>query len=154
MAETITDVVYPEELEFFVQSLREFRLEQIGNRQWMECHEFVIKLSQQATLEATMNREEVVKECLILHSKLKVLVHEAYSVFVWKTKVLPLLLEMEANPPAMFMIYTVLFHEGAVISLLEIALFHQHGCEALEDSAADLVDYCALGISQLIGLVR
>ncbi|XP_059351912.1 zinc finger MYND domain-containing protein 10-like isoform X2 [Daphnia carinata] len=40
------------------------------------------------------------------------------------------------------MIYTVLYHEGAVISLLELLLYHSAACEALGDSIVDLIDYC------------
>ncbi|XP_046646929.1 zinc finger MYND domain-containing protein 10-like isoform X3 [Daphnia pulicaria] len=35
-----------------------------------------------------------------------------------------------------------LYHEGAVISLLELLLYHSAACEALGDSIVDLLDYC------------
>ncbi|XP_053954753.1 zinc finger MYND domain-containing protein 10 homolog [Anastrepha ludens] len=145
--------VFPEELSYFIESIRPFQIIDIGSSKWLDVHEMVIKLSQQAILEAGEHREEEVKEFLISRDKLKVLIHEAYGIFLWKTRVLPHLLEIDPNPRATFLIYTVLFHEAAVISLLDTSLFHVSACEALQDAAIDLVDYCALAVAQVIGLV-
>ncbi|KAM7358882.1 zinc finger MYND-type containing 10 [Cochliomyia hominivorax] len=148
----MTNFVYPEELTFFIESIRPFQIKDIGSSKWLDVHEMIIKLSQQALLEAAEYREEEVKEMLISNNKLKVLTHEAFCIFLWKTKVLPYLLDIDPNPSATFLIYTVLFHEGAVISLLDMALYHESGCEALQDSAIDLIDYCAQAVAQVIGL--
>lgn len=145
------NVVQPEEVDFFVQSVREFQVDSIGGRAWLEAHERMLKLNQQAIVEATGKREEIVKELLVLHDKLPVLVHEAYCILVWRTKVLPKLLENE-NISATFFIYTILYHESAVVSLLETVLYHENSCESLGDAVIDLIDYCAHGITQLIGL--
>ncbi|XP_011200592.2 zinc finger MYND domain-containing protein 10 homolog [Bactrocera dorsalis] len=149
----MANFVFPEEISYFVESIRPFQLVDIGSSKWLDVHEMIIKLSQQAILEASEHREEEVKEFLISRDKLKILIHEAYSVFLWKTRVLPHLIEIDPNPPATFLIYTVLFHEAAVISLLDTSLFHVSACEALQDAAIDLVDYCALAVAQVIGLV-
>ncbi|XP_067647579.1 zinc finger MYND domain-containing protein 10 homolog isoform X2 [Eurosta solidaginis] len=149
----MANFVHPEELTYFIDTIRPFQLVDIGSTKWFDVHEMIVKLSQQAILEASEHREEEVKEFLIARDKLKVLIHEAYSIFLWKTRVLPHLLEIDPNPQATFLIYTVLFHEGAVISLLDTTLFHLSACEALQDAAIDLVDYCALAVSQVIGLV-
>ncbi|XP_017472143.1 PREDICTED: zinc finger MYND domain-containing protein 10 homolog [Rhagoletis zephyria] len=165
----MSNFVLPEELSYFIESIRPFQLVDIGSTKWVDVHEMIIKLSQQAILEAAEHREEEVKEFLISRDKLKVhaikaqhylhisdfqvLIHEAYSIFLWKTRVLPHLLEIDPNPQATFLIYTVLFHEAAVISLLDTTLFHVSACEALQDAAIDLVDYCALAVAQVIGLV-
>lgn len=149
----MANFVFPEEISYFIESIRPFQLVDIGSAKWLDVHEMIIKLSQQAILEASEHREEEVKEFLISRDKLKILIHEAYSVFLWKTRVLPYLIEIDPNPQATFLIYTVLFHEGAVISLLDTALFHVSACEALQDAAIDLVDYCALAVAQVIGLV-
>lgn len=146
------DIVFPEELDYFVQSLRQFQVSEIGTSRWLETHEMVIKLGQQAVLEASTHREESVKEAMITHGKLGILIHEAYCVMIWRSKVLSNLLSIDANPQATFLIYTVLFHEGAVISLLEACLFHQNAVESLGDLSIDLIDYCAQAISQVIGL--
>lgn len=150
----MANFVYPEELTFFIESIRPFQIKDVGSSKWLDVHEMVIKLSQQALLEAAEHREEEVKETLIARDKLKVLIHEAFCIFLWKTKVLPHLLDIDPNPSATFLIYTVLYHEGAVISLLDMALYHESGCEALQDSAIDLIDYCAQAVAQVIGLAR
>jgi zinc finger MYND domain-containing protein 10 len=146
------NVVHPEEVDFFVQSIRENQLVDIGGKTWLETHERILKLNQQAIIEATENREEIVKELLILQDKLPMLVHEAYCVVVWRTKILPKLLKSSKNIEATFFIYTVLYHELTVMSLLETVLYHENSCEALGDVVIDLIDYCVHGVTQLIGL--
>lgn len=149
-----TNIVHPEEVDFFVQSLRSFDVNEIGSKKWLDSHEILLKLQQQAHLEASTCREEMIKELLIVNEKLEILVHEAYSVLVWRFHILPKLLELDADPKATFLIYTVLFHEATVISLLEIVLFHPNGCESLGEASIDLIDYCVQAITQLIGLVN
>lgn len=150
----MSDIVRPEEVDFHVQSLRSFNVQDIGSKSWLDSHEILLKLQQQAHLEASTCREELIKELLIVNGKLEILVHEAYCVLVWRLHILPKLLALDADPKATFLIYTVLFHEATAISLLEIVLFHPNGCEALGESSIDLIDYCVQAITQLIGLVN
>lgn len=145
------NVVHPEELDFFVQSIREFQIIEIGSKTWLEAHERTLKLSLQAIIEATGAREEIVKELLIIQDKLPALVHEAYCVMVWRTKILPKLLKNE-NVSATFFMYTVLYHESTVVTLFETVLYHENSCESLGEIVIDLIDYCVHGITQLIGL--
>lgn len=144
--------VQPEEIDFFVQSIKESQVEDIGGKRWLEAHDRILKINQQAIIEATGNREEVVKELLVLKDKLPVLVHEAYCVLVWRTKVLAKILKTHESIEATFFIYTVLYHELTVVSLLETVLYHENSCEALGDAVIDLIDYCVHGVTQLIGL--
>lgn len=146
------NVVQPEEVEYFVQSLRESHIEDIGGKTWLESHERLLKLNQQAIIEATESREEFLKELLIIQDKLPVLVHEVYCILVWRTKVLPKILKKNEKIEATFFIYTVLYHESTAVSLLETVLLHENSCEALGDVVIDLIDYCVHGITQLIGL--
>lgn len=145
------NIVHPEEIDFFIQSIREFQVIEIGGKSWIEAHERILKLNHQATIEASENREEVVKELLIIQDKLPTLVHEAYCILVWRTKVLPKLQQRE-DISATFFMYTVLFHESTVMSLLETVLYHESSCESLGDVVIDLIDYCVHGVTQLIGL--
>ncbi|KAH8372312.1 hypothetical protein KR093_010999 [Drosophila rubida] len=145
--------VYPEELYLFVESIRCFDVREVGNSKWLEVHEMIIKLSQQAALEVAEHREEEVKEFLVSRDKLTVLIHEAYCVNLWKSRVLPHLLEIDPNPQATFLIYTALYHEAAAVALLDLCLYHPSGCESLQDSVLDLIDYCAQSVAQVIGLV-
>lgn len=152
-AELPDSFVRPEEMDFYVQSLRSFHVHEIGTPNWIKNHEIVLKLNQQAHLEMTSHQEELVKELLVVHEKLPVLVHEIYTVLIWRCKILPKLLELEAQPLATFAMYTVLFHEATAVSLVESVLFHANGCEALGESCLDLIDYCAQSITRLVGLV-
>lgn len=145
------NIVHPEDIEFFIQSIREFQVTEIAGKSWLEAHERIMKLNHQAMIEASGNREEIVKELLIIQDKMPALVHEAYCILVWRTKVLPKLLQHE-ELSATFLIYTVLFHESTVMSLLETVLYHENSCESLGDVVIDLIDYCVHGVTQLIGL--
>ena len=145
------NVVQPEEIDLFVQSIREFQISEIGGKPWLEAHERLIKLNQQAIVEASGNREEIVKELLIIQDKLPTLVHEAYCILLWRTKILPKLLENE-DISSTFFIYTVLYHELTVVSLFETVLYHESSCEALGEIVIDLIDYCVHGVTHLIGL--
>lgn len=145
------NVVQPEEIDFFVKSIREFQISEIGGKRWLEAHERVLKLNQQAIVEASGNREEIMKELLIIQDKLPSLVHEAYCILVWRTKVLPRLLKNE-KVSATFFMYTVLYHELTVVSLFETVLYHDNSCESLGEFVIDLIDYCVHGVTQLIGL--
>lgn len=146
------NVVQPEEVELFVQSIRELQIEDIGGKLWLESHERLLKLNQQAIIETTEGREEYLKELLIIQDKLPVLVHEIYCILVWRTKILPKLLKLNKKIEATFFIYIVLYHESTAVSLLETVLFHENSCEALGDVVIDLIDYCVHGVTQLIGL--
>lgn len=153
-AELPDSIVRPEEMEFYVQSLRPFFVHEIGTASWIKSHEIILKLNQQAHLEMITHQEELVKELLVMHDKLPLLVHEIYTIMMWRIKVLPKLLDLEAQPNATFALYTVLFHEATAVSLLEGALFHENGCKALAESCLDLIDYCANAVTRLVGLVE
>lgn len=148
------NIILPEEYDLFVDGVQTFQIVDIGSDRWIEFHENLLKLNQQAILEASTFREEMVKEMLIINGKLPILVHEAFCILVWRIKVLPKILAINPNPNATFMLYTVMYHEATVISLLEVVLYHENGCVSLDETAIDLVDYCAQAITHLIGLVN
>lgn len=149
------DIIQPEEYDLCVQQIRPFDVLAIGTEPWLDAHENLMKLNQQAIVEASTYREELVKELLIINDKIVILVHEAYCILVWRTKVLPRLLSADQERTnANFILYTILYHEAMVVSLLEMCLYHENGCAALNDATMDLIDYCAHAITQLIGLVH
>ncbi|XP_034247068.1 zinc finger MYND domain-containing protein 10 isoform X2 [Thrips palmi] len=149
MDEDTFDVLNAAEIEHYVLSLRPSKIDELGTEFWLQTHEFMQKLSQQAVLEASEHREEVVKELMATHSKVSVLVHEAICISVWREKVLPELLRLEENIKDTFLVYCVLFHEATAVALLETVLFHGDSCEALGDTAVDLLDYCMPLIYQI-----
>lgn len=120
---------------------------------WLEHHERILKLNQQAVIEAACHREEVVKDLMVTHCKLTILVHEAFCIAVWRNKILSKLLEENSSFPT-FLIYCVLYHEATSISFLEVVLYHENGCEALGEASIDLIDYCVGAITQTIGLLN
>lgn len=151
---TDDNVILPEEFDLFAENLQKYQVIDIGSNRWIESHEILLKLNQQAILEASTYREELVKELLVLGEKLPILVHEAFCILIWRIRILPKIFEINENPGATFMLYTALYHEAIAISLLEIVLYHENGCVSLGESALDLVDYCAQAVTQLIGLVN
>lgn len=148
------NIIEPMEYDIFIQSVRKFQVNQIGTNAWFESHEILIKFNQQAIIEASSYREELVKELFIINDKIEVLVHEAYCIFVWRTKILPKITANDYDANATFILYSILYHEATAISLLEALLYHENGCAALGDVAMDLIDYCAQAVVQLIGLTH
>ncbi|XP_053683107.1 zinc finger MYND domain-containing protein 10 homolog [Sabethes cyaneus] len=147
------NVVLPEEIEYFVQSLRQFQVADIGNQSWFEQYEYVLKLTQQACIEASTEQEEVVKEQIVIEAKLPALVHEIFSVRIWRNRILPKLVDGN-DLKASFVPYSVLYYEMNIVALLETILFHRNGCETLGDSILDLIDYCTQATGLLIGLAN
>ena len=58
------NIVNPEEIDIFIQSIKEFDIKDIGTKLWLEVHEKLLKLNQQAIIEASTHQEEVVKEII------------------------------------------------------------------------------------------
>lgn len=148
------NIINPEEYDLFVGNLREFQVIDVGSLRWIESHEMLLKLNQQAVLEATTYRDETIKELLVMSDKLPILIHEAFCILIWRLKVVPKIFELNVNPSATFILYTALYHEAIAISLLELVLYHENGCVALGESAVDLIDYCAQALVQLIAQVN
>uniref|UniRef100_A0A672ZZ05 Zinc finger MYND domain-containing protein 10 n=1 Tax=Sphaeramia orbicularis TaxID=375764 RepID=A0A672ZZ05_9TELE len=119
---------------------------------WFIQHEYIEKLNMQAILNASTMHDEYIKEFLVLHKKIAVLVHEMILVEVWKQKVFPILCQLQDfNPKNTFPLYMVIRHEATIINLLETIMFHKDSCEAAEDSILDLVDYCHRKLTLLVG---
>lgn len=148
------NVIQPSEYDIYINSIKKYQVNEIGTDEWFETHETLIKFNQQAIIEASTYREELVKELFILNEKLEILVHEAYCILIWRTKILPKLMVNESDKNSTFILYSILYHEAIAISLLEILLYHENGCQALGDFAIDLIDYCAQAIVQLIALTH
>lgn len=119
------EVVLAPEAEGMVESLRGFPLDEIGTPAWYRQHEYVEKLNMQAVVSASNQRDEFVKEFLINHAKLDLIVRDLITTSVWVEKVFPQLSEMNYEPPSSFSIYLILYHEATLINLLETVLYHQ-----------------------------
>jgi len=146
----VQQVLFYSEAEQFVQSLRCFKLSEIGSDQWERQREQVEKLNIQAVVDATNNVEESIKELLISHEKIPVLIHELVTLDLWKRNVFPKLLKMDLNTELTFPSYVVLFYEAILVGLLEVLLYHAECHEIAGDSLHDLLQYCQNKIVWLI----
>ncbi|XP_044735852.1 zinc finger MYND domain-containing protein 10 [Chrysoperla carnea] len=146
------NVLLASEAEFYINNISIGTIEDIGTKKWINWHQRLQKLNQQAVLEASELREEAIKEFLVSYNKLSILVHEAILMSVWRTKILPRLLKLQPEPENTFFLYSALYHEATAISLLEIVLYHADSCEVLNDVVLDLIDYVYDAITCVIAL--
>ncbi|KAK4884912.1 hypothetical protein RN001_001183 [Aquatica leii] len=138
------------EIDLYIDTMQPQKMENIGTKNWLEWHQRLQKLNQQAVIEAATVSEEYVKEALITFGKVSVLVHEAILINIWKYKVFPILLRLEDDPPITFIAYSVLYHEAVCVALLELIMYHGNTAEALGEIAADLLNYVYGTVSQLL----
>ncbi|KAI4468940.1 zinc finger mynd domain containing protein 10 [Holotrichia oblita] len=144
------NVLLPSEVEFYIDTMAPTELERLGSKQWLEWHQRLQKLNQEAVLEASAVKEEFVKETLVSFNKTPVLVHEAILINIWKNKLLPILLRLCPDPENTFVAYSILFHEATSVALLELVLYHPSSSESLGDYAADLLSYAYDAVAQLL----
>lgn len=150
MSVTGDPALFPSEAERYVEELRTFEIADIGSANWFLQRERVEKLSIQAVYNLVQQVDEFVKDFLISHNKIPVLVHELLSVELWKDNVFPLMLEDCNNPKTGFPTYLVLYHEATLADLLQAALYYREFCGEAEGCIIDLVDYCHRRLADLI----
>ncbi|XP_077281435.1 zinc finger MYND-type containing 10 [Temnothorax americanus] len=150
MGDQMEYIIPPWEIEAFVQSLNVSDLENVGTKSWLEFHKKLALLNQQSVLEITGLREESVMEWFISLKKIPILVYEAIQIDIWKHKVFPLLIDLNDEPTNTFMLYSVLYHEVIVVSLLENILFHCEGAQTVDDMVIDLIDYTVQRVTTLL----
>ncbi|CAG9858510.1 unnamed protein product [Phyllotreta striolata] len=143
-------VLLPNEIEMYVDTMKAQNMECLGSPQWIEWHQRMQKLNQEALVEASALKEERVKETLVCFGKVPILVHEAILISIWKQKILPQLMKLEPQPETTIVAYSIMYHEAVCVSLLELVLFHPNCCEALDDAASDLLEYSCSNVSQLL----
>ncbi|XP_045460692.1 zinc finger MYND domain-containing protein 10 [Harmonia axyridis] len=148
----MNSILLPTEIEFYIDTMKIQEMENLGSHQWLEWHSRLQKLNQEALIEASELKEEYVKETLISFGKVNLLIHEAILINIWKHKVLPQLLKMMPYPESTMIAYSVLYHEAVCVSLLELATYHSSFCEAMEDDALELLDYCTGNVSLLLSI--
>ena len=144
------DILSEGELNHIIHSLRTSPLEWVGNEEWSKQMSMVEQLNVQAAYEASQGGEERVRDAFVEADKMTYLVHELILLDLWRTQVLPELLRL-GKPQTSFQVYMVIFNEANVANILDTILFARSACEALEDSAIDLLDYAIRTLSQLCG---
>lgn len=132
------------EAERMIESLRTFGIEDVGSPAWTTQRESLERLNVQAHHNAVTHSDEFVKEFLISHDKIALLVHELLVIEAWKEKVFPHFGQNALNQGMTNMnAYLAHYFEATLCNLLEIAFFHQDACEAAGDDALlELADYC------------
>ncbi|XP_072276450.1 zinc finger MYND domain-containing protein 10 [Pyxicephalus adspersus] len=144
-------VVMYGEAEGMVQSLKSFPLRDTGSGGWFKQHEYIEKLNMQAILNASTGQEEIIKDLLVTHCKIPILIHQLISIEVWKLKVFPVLCQLQDfQPNSTFPLYMVIHHEATIINLLETVFYHKEVCESAEDLVLDLIDYCHRKLTMLV----
>ena len=136
------------EAERYVEELRTFEIEEVGNSEWMEQHRRIEKLNIQAHQSAASNNEEFVLEAILTFEKLDVLIHDLLLIEAWKENVYPELLDRVAGRNNM-RVYFILYHEATIINLMEVLLYHKHVCSQCGERFLELVDYCARKLTRL-----
>ena len=140
--EAVKSVLYYNEAESFVENLKTLQIKDIGTEKWEAQRERVEKLNIQAVVDATNLVEESIKELLLTHDKIPILIHELIALDLWKRNVLPAIFEMEFNAETSFPAYVIMFYEAILVGLLEVLLYHSECCEAAGDTLHDLLQYC------------
>ncbi|XP_065832935.1 zinc finger MYND domain-containing protein 10-like [Oscarella lobularis] len=141
--------LFAPEAESYVEGLRCFPLRDIGSSRWIVQHDQLEKLNLQAALSAKRQEDEFIKESLVSHEKMSILIYELICIEVWKSRIFPLLLKSRVEPKQTFPCYIVLYHEATLISLLETVLYHEDVVQACDDVLLDLAEYCSSRIITL-----
>ncbi|XP_040264492.1 zinc finger MYND domain-containing protein 10 isoform X2 [Bufo bufo] len=114
------------EAEGMVRSLQTSPLRDTGSGGWLRQHEYIEKLNMQAILSASTGQEEMIKDLLVTHRKVPVLIHDLISVEIWKQKVFPVICRLQDfQPRSTFPLYMVVHHEASIINLLETIFYHK-----------------------------
>ncbi|XP_043257962.1 zinc finger MYND domain-containing protein 10 [Colletes gigas] len=152
MSSRMEYIISPWETSTYVENLQISELQDVGTNGWLEFHKRLILLNQQSVLEINALREETIKELFVSFKKIPILIYEAIQIDIWKHKVFPLLIEINAEPKNTFMLFTIFYHENIAVSLLENVLFHCESAVTIEDLAIDLVDYSVRCVSKLLNI--
>eukprot|EP00927_Polykrikos_kofoidii_P028917 TRINITY_DN25100_c0_g2_i1.p1 TRINITY_DN25100_c0_g2~~TRINITY_DN25100_c0_g2_i1.p1 ORF type:complete len:616 (+),score=129.62 TRINITY_DN25100_c0_g2_i1:67-1914(+) len=145
---TFTDLT-PFEVEYFVQDLEEFKLEQVGNSAWLTQHERIEKLNHTAHNQAKEGYDEYVVDQVNTLEKAPHLIFDLMLIELWKDKIWPLVKGKIAKFSSL-RTYIPVYHEASVANLLEICMFHRTTSEEARDSLIDLVDYCVRKLRHLL----
>ena len=134
-------VLLATEAELMVDSLQVIDLPEYGSVRWLNQHENLEKLNMQAVLSASRNEDEFIKDFLVSSGKINLLLGDIIMTDVWKRFVFPAMKQLGHEPKTSIFLYTGLYHEVTVISLLESALFHGEAVESLDENLLDLIDF-------------
>lgn len=145
----------PTEAEQLIERLKEQPLDRIGcSAEWLTHHHDMEKLNLQAHQSAQRKQDNFIIEGMLTYHKFPVVVVNLLATELWKAQVLPKLHCLDSET-ASLRLYFVVYHEATLANLLEVAFFHEHIVESLEDDLMlEIVDYCLRKITWLLSLPR
>ena len=127
---------------------------------WLLQSEYVQKLNQQAHLDALTHHDEYIVDCVLLHSRLPILIHHLLTLEAFAQHVTPLILPRLAETAAgrgsvggSMRLYLVLFQQPVLCNLLECLLYHPSLLTHSDESLVELLDYCVRKVRLLYGWV-
>ncbi|DBA01557.1 TPA: hypothetical protein N0F65_011528 [Lagenidium giganteum] len=149
-------MVMPPEAEQLIESQIVIQpVESIGqSAAWLSYHHVVEKLNLQAHQSAQHKQDNFVVEALLTYNKYPTLLTNLLALELWKTNVFPLV-QAKNRENASMRLYFILYHEATLSNLLEVAFYHEHVVESLDDDLMlEVVDYCVRKLTWLISLPR
>ncbi|TMW59277.1 hypothetical protein Poli38472_004346 [Pythium oligandrum] len=148
-------LVMPPEAEQLIEQLKNMPLEAIGaSKDWIAYHHIIEKLNLQAHQSAARKQDNFVVESLLTYQKMPPLIVNLLATEMWKAQIFPQL-KCQDKEAASLRLYFILYHEAALVNLFEVAFYHEHVVETLDDDLLlEMVDYCMRKITWLISLPR
>jgi len=140
-AQAMDDFLTPYETEHLVGELKEIDVKEYGSKEWFRQHETIDRLNIQAHKNALGGTDEFVMDSFVTLDKMPVLVYELLCAETWKHKVFPII-KADVAQISTIKSYMCLYHEAAIVNLLEVMLYHRTACESSEDALVELIDYC------------
>ncbi|GAB6020828.1 Zinc finger MYND domain-containing protein 10 [Chamberlinius hualienensis] len=130
------------EAEIYTKELQEIELETILSKRWLREHERLEKLTAQATIHVINKGDEFIKEFFISYNKVNLLVCNLLTLECWKQKIFPIIITNMKLEKTNFPIYTALHQELILSGLIDIIIYRSDGCQSMEQTMPDLIDYC------------
>jgi len=143
-------ILMASEAERYAEGLRRFTLREVGSPAYIKQHEVVSKLNLQAHHSVAVKGDNFVTDSLVTFEQVQTLIHELLLAEAWHEKVYPLINKHAVKmPQGGLRLYFVMYHESALINLLEVMMYYEYVAEAAEDAILELIDYCARKIVYL-----
>jgi hypothetical protein len=92
-------------------------------------------------MNSFMKSPEYIMEISVTYDKIKVLIYELIVSEEWKKNILPLIKQDILNLNS-YRNYIPVYHEAAVLNMLEILMFHRDTVDSADNYILELIDYC------------
>ena len=141
------------EAECLVSKYKLISIENIGNLEWMNQHEYIEKLNIQCHKSAQSKHDEYVVNEILTQDKLSTIIYNLISIEIWKEKIFPFIIN-KINDELSIKTYMILYEEATLITILQILLYHsscmEQGCCSDDTALLELVDYCHRKLTSIV----